>query len=301
MSSPAGWYPDPGGSSKLRYWDGRTWSAALSDTPDAPPPPGGFAPGQVADPVEYAQAYGTTGGYTDTGRGKSWVWAVIGVVALLIIALVAWLAIRSFTGGGGDPGDPNRPRATNTAPICPPGDQSHSAAPPQRGDGWVRAGNLAYRDPQGPWSSPQPEFRVPFSRAALTQQVMVQENYEPGASWVASLTIGELLAGDGFYSPEDGAEVVVKCVVGSFYGEGTEVHRDDTRSEAITVDGHDAWVIESNLSFDIPNLEATEELLIVIIVDTGDAGAGLFYVSIPNTAMHLEDEAREAISTLKVG
>ncbi|MGJ3508895.1 DUF2510 domain-containing protein [Enemella sp. A6] len=300
MSSPAGWYPDPGGSSRLRYWDGHSWSAALSDTPDAPPPPTGFAPGQVADPVEYAQTYGT-GEYGSTDNRKPLMWGIIGVVALVVIAMVAFLAIRSFIGGGNDdPTSPN-PRRTNTTEICPPGDPSNSAAPPQKGDGWVRAGKLAYKDPQGEWSAPRAETRVPFSRAALSQNVTIHKDYQPGYNWVASITLGELLAGDGFYSPKDGAEVVVKCVVGSFYGEGTEVHREDVRSEAITVDGRDAWVIESNLSFDIPNLEADEELLIVVIVDTGDAGAGLFYASIPNTSKHLEAPAREAMASLKVG
>lgn len=298
MSSPAGWYPDPGGSSQLRYWDGRTWSAALSDTPDAPPPAGaGFAPGQVPDPVEYAHAYG--GASEPSGR-KTAPWIIGGIVALVVIALVVVFAVRQLSGGSTDGPGGGGPTATNTAPICPPGDQDPSAAPEQLGDGYVRAGHLAYRDPGSPWSRPLPETRVPFSRAALTQQVMVEDSYEPGSSWVASLTIGELLAGDGFFSPEDGAEVVVRCVVGSFYGDGTEVHRDDVRSEAITVDGRDAWVIESNLSFEIPNLRTTEELLIVIIVDTGEASSGLFYVSIPNTVPELEAPAREAIASLIV-
>lgn len=250
----------------------------------------------MPDPVEYAQAYGTQ---SDSGGRKAAPWIIGGIVALVVIALVVVFAVRQLSGGTTGPNG-GRPTATNTAPICPPGDQDPSAAPEQLGDGYIRAGHLAYRDPGAPWSPPVPETRVPFSRAALTQQVMVEEAYEPGSSWVASLTIGELLAGDGFFSPEDGAEVVVRCVVGSFYGQGTEVHREDLRNEAITVDGRDAWVIESNLSFDIPNLQTTEELLIVIIVDTGEASSGLFYVSIPNTVPELEAPAREAIASLIV-
>jgi hypothetical protein len=40
MTTPAGWYPDPGGSGQQRYFDGAQWSAHY-----APAPPGyGFAP-----------------------------------------------------------------------------------------------------------------------------------------------------------------------------------------------------------------------------------------------------------------
>ena len=35
--SPPGWYPDPGGSSQQRYWDGERWTDALAG---AVPPPG---------------------------------------------------------------------------------------------------------------------------------------------------------------------------------------------------------------------------------------------------------------------
>jgi hypothetical protein len=38
---PAGWYPDPGGSADLRWWNGQQWTAQLQPVPVAPvaPPP----------------------------------------------------------------------------------------------------------------------------------------------------------------------------------------------------------------------------------------------------------------------
>ena len=42
MTEPAaGWYPDPGGSTKLRYWNGRAWTQHVSP-PDVPPEPAGL-------------------------------------------------------------------------------------------------------------------------------------------------------------------------------------------------------------------------------------------------------------------
>jgi hypothetical protein len=36
---PAGWYADPGGSSQLRWWDGKGWSSHYKPAdPEAPPP-----------------------------------------------------------------------------------------------------------------------------------------------------------------------------------------------------------------------------------------------------------------------
>ena len=49
---------------------------------------------------------------------------------------------------------------------------------------------------------------------------MDQSNYDGnGSSWVASILVAELMAGDGFYTPEQGAQIVVRCILGKFYGD----------------------------------------------------------------------------------
>lgn len=51
MTTPAaGWYPDPGGSGKLRYWNGFAWTEHVSP-PDPPPAPAVPAPAPAADPA----------------------------------------------------------------------------------------------------------------------------------------------------------------------------------------------------------------------------------------------------------
>ena len=98
---------------------------------------------------------------------------------------------------------------------------------------------------------------------------MDQANYDGnGSSWVASMLVAELMAGDGFYTPEQGAQIVVRCILGKFYGDNP-VTSDVKVNKATTVDGHDAWLVESQLSFDIPGLIAKGELLIVAVVNAG--------------------------------
>ena len=71
--------------------------------------------------------------------------------------------------------------------------------------------------------------------------------------------MAELQAGDGFFTPEQGAQIVVKCILGAFYG-NNPVNSNVKVNEKTTIDGHDAWLVESQLTFDIPGLEAKGEL-----------------------------------------
>ena len=144
------------------------------------------------------------------------------------------------------------------------------------------------------------EYRVAFGRGVLRQYDEVETgDFGRFSSWGAAVLVGELVAGDGFFTPRDGAAIVVKCVTGTFYGD-TEVTRDDQKNAATEVDGHDAWIIESNLGFDVPNLQAKHELLIVVIVDTRDGAAGLFFASIPENAPQFVAPARQALAQLRV-
>ena len=91
----------------------------------------------------------------------------------------------------------------------------------------------------------------------------------------------------------------MRCVVGAFYGDAS-VQREDVRNEAMTVDGREAWVVESQLSFDIPNLRTKGELLIIVIVKIDDVRAGIYYASIPDTTPELVPDARRAMADLRV-
>lgn len=226
-------------------------------------------------------------------------WIGAGVIVLALVVLAAFFVrgavnnINTPPGGGGS-GAPSEQ-------LCPVDQTQQSAAPKQYNDGRVHGGALSFPQLGAPWTAPAPEDRVPFGRDVMNQDVMVHANYDgEGNSWVASILVGELIAGDGFFTPEQGSEIVVKCVTGTFYGEGTEVTREDKVNKATTVDGADAWILESQLSFEIEGLPTKGELLIVVIVASDDAVSSLYYASIPDDSPEYVQPARDALQQLKV-
>lgn len=308
--SSAGWYPDPGGQPGLfRYWTGSAWTAAVTPNPRATPPPSG----PVGAPAGYPQAgqgYQQAGqtspqGYSQTGyptqpRKRAVGWWLAGGAALAALGVLVWFIMQGF--GGLLPAVPDPGSGTPSANICPkPDDSATPTAPTQHNDGRVHGGKISYPRLGAPWGEVGGDNRVPFGRDVASQVVVLEENYNGlGSSWVASVLIGELVAGDGFFSPKEGSEIVMKCVVGAFYSDAV-VNREDVSSKALTVDGHDAWMLESHLTFDIPNLRTKGETAIVVIVDTGAESSSLYYASIPDTAdPQLLADARDLLSQLTV-
>jgi hypothetical protein len=330
VSANPGWYPDPGGGQGLfRYWDGKAWSAATSPNPGAPPPSQGLVSGgtpqqggQPHAPSEqagygqggqaaqsgqptygqsaYDPSYSAYANYQELKEKKSPIgWWIAGGALVIVIIVVAVLAIRAVTGG--DTGTTGGgPAAQPSQDACPPQSTATPEAPASHpADGRVHGGPVSYPQLGSPWSPPQGESRVPFGSDVQTQLVPVETNYDAqGSNWVASILVGELQAGDGFFTPEQGSQIVVKCILGSFYG-NNPVNSNVKVNEKVTIDGHEAWLVESQLTFDIPGLETKGELLIVAIVSAGNR-SGLYYASIPDTTPELVQPARDSLKQLQV-
>jgi hypothetical protein len=227
--------------------------------------------------------------------GVGW-WVGAGVLLLALI-VVAVLAIGRATSDGGAGGGAS---GQDSSSSCPPdrSDSPAATAPPT--DGRVHGGPVSYPMLPAPWQAPTAEDRVPFGVNVLSQDVTVEPNYDGKlSSWVASVLVGELQAGDGFFTPQQGSQIVVKCILGKFYGKN-QVNSDVVVDKATTIDGHDAWIVESKLTFDIPGLQTKGERLIVAIVQAGTDRSGLFYASIPDTTPQLLQPARDALAQLKV-
>jgi hypothetical protein len=286
-------------------WSGGQGSAGRAPGSGYRPGPGagsdpGTGPGAGAGPGTFGPGAGRGQAYADfqsTQRRRSPIGWWLGAAALLVvIVLVAVFVVRGL-GGGGLTGNPGGGQGSQDA--CPaPQTESQSPLPPPR-DGRVHGGPVSYPALGSPWEAPTTEDRVPFGTDVASQIVTVEPNYAPqGQSWVASVLVGELQAGDGFYTPQQGSQIVVKCILGAFYGDA-EVQSDVKVNRAAAIDGHDGWLVESQLSFDIPGLRTKGELLIVAIVTTGST-AGLFYASIPDTTPQLVQPARDALRNLRV-
>jgi hypothetical protein len=225
-------------------------------------------------------------------------WWIAGAALVIVIVVVAVLAIRAVTGSG--IGTSGGPSGQPSQDACPPENTaSPSETPTHPADGRVHGGPVSYPMLGAPWGPPQGDTRVPFGSDVQTQQVLDQLNYDGnGADWVAQVLVGELQAGDGFFTPEQGAQIVVKCILGAFYG-NNPVKSNVKVNERTSIDGHDAWLVESHLTFDIAGLKAKGELLIVAIVSAGNR-SGLYYASIPDTTPDLVQPARDVLKNLQV-
>ena len=68
----------------------------------------------------------------------------------------------------------------------------------------------------------------------------------------------------------------------------------------MTVDGHDGWMMESTSASRSRSLEATNELLTVVIVDLENGSAGLFASSVPGNSPQYNEPAQQAMEGLRV-
>ena len=305
--SAAGWYPDPGGQSGMfRYWDGSAWSATLSPNPYVGPPasahPGqlpvttGSVPGAYPGAGQVGSPYAYDAGAARQRRPIGALALIAVVVIALIVGLVALFGNGSLNPFGG-PGPVSNP----TQDVCPKKKVvDPSQAPHVNPAGRVQGGKLSYPQLGAPWGAPQMEDRVPFGRDVYEQSVMVEENYDGlGSSWVASILVGELVAGDGFFSPKEGSEIVSRCIMGVFYADAV-LDRKDVVNQATTVDGKDAWILEMHLGFNIPRLKEKGETAIIVIVATGTETSSIYNATIPDSRPELLATARSVQKQLRV-
>jgi len=108
----AGWYSDPEGGARRRYWDGQKWTEHLEPAVDAAPSePSGSTPpttgpadvpaaAGVATEATAASAAPPSSASSSGGNNKTLILIGAAVVGLLVLALV----VKSLTGGGGGGG-----------------------------------------------------------------------------------------------------------------------------------------------------------------------------------------------------
>jgi hypothetical protein len=285
-----------------RYWTGSSWTESITPDPQHTPAPGAppTTPGFQAG-YESGSTTGYATGYPTRRRSTVGWW--VGGLAVLVAVVVAVVFIVRGLGSGGSviPDFGPNPTSTATPNVCPPASSDLPTPTTASRPGWKTGGKLGYPALGSPWVDGL-DNRVPWGALAEEQEVLDQADYDGKGldhNWVASVLVSDLFVGDGFASTKAAAETVLKCVLGKYYA-NTVVDEKQVSSAQHNVDGHAGWLIETQLSFDIPGLNAKGERVLLLVVQTSDADYGLFYASVPDTSSHLLPDARKALGGVRV-
>lgn len=88
MTTPPGWYPDPGAPAQLRWWDGSRWTPHTAPLAGAPAR-GGYPP----------WPYGPDPGRDLAGEARAGHYARLAVGVAAVLTAVDYVVVAAFFGG----------------------------------------------------------------------------------------------------------------------------------------------------------------------------------------------------------
>lgn len=306
-----GWYPDPAGRpNAYRYWNGQAWTEDVTYGPGGGPGQGGYG-APTPPPPPPPPPTPPPGAKRGTGRIVALV--VAGVVLLAALGTGAFLLVRALaddpeesaaddTSESAEATD-SESGATDDAPS--PTDPTETTGPTDDGSsGGIDVGPTRAQCSGG---APDPG-RLPGSASTLTgggltipsltdqgytvdagvsaaftwadgYQVSYKVIESAGEGWIANYGVGGLPRANGFESPQQAAEVVLRCMTSSDMYQGYS-GTTDLDVGPVTVDGHDAYSILTEVRVDNPDVQAEGDVAQVVVVDTGDPATYGLYISV---------------------
>lgn len=288
MSTP-GWYPDPGGEpGRYRYWDGTSWSAQ------------------------------TTGEPPSERRSRRWIGPLIGgLVVIVLLAIAAVVVIRDLTGStrltepvpsstisAWDDSSPIPTETPTPSPspspspsqqqeiACPDGQPDATANHPN--DGRVHGGRLSFPRVAS-YGDPRPKYGLSWFYDVSAQS----QRTEPG--WESWFAVGEIAVDPGFEDPKKAAESSMQCAVNDNWFSQFE-SRTDIRNEKFTIDGHDGWILASEIRVGNPSLSVEGDVVTIVMINDGRDDRLSAYVGIvPIGDAPRNQLADETLAGLRVG
>jgi hypothetical protein len=229
-------------------------------------------------------------------------WIIAGGAALvLLIAAVVFLVSRddetassTATTDRTETTDTTEP--SDTTETTEPTDETEPTEPESD---VISIGVVGYTPLEGDWlrfEGTLPEF------PGADGQFQVTQDDAPDGSWTANVIVSFLDPTIAFNGPQDlepAARALADKIIngGVYYPAGTT--SQIVLAEARDIDGHQAFVIRSELQFSVPGLNATGETVQVAVIDTGVLPA-TFWGSIPNTNPELIADLDSAFQSLVV-
>ncbi|MGJ6980944.1 DUF2510 domain-containing protein [Aestuariimicrobium soli] len=290
--SQSGWYPDPSGQpGQFRYWNGAQWSQETTANPGQTPPPGG--------PVQGPQRSG--------GAGK----LILAIVGVLVVALIGFFVVRGLTGG-----DTTIPEDTNSStPTVSGWDETSTPTQTPTPTNPESSGGTEVACPEGPGGSSKNvqngrlvggEISVEslgWSRSGFSLPWMYDTSAEIKSitsRWMSVNAVGALRVADGFEAPEPAAKVMMSCFASSGYYRGF-TGRKDVKAEALTIDGHQAFHIRSEIYVDDQG-DIKGDTVDVVVVDTGNPESmGVYVNSATIDDAGTQAEVDRSMASIKVG
>ena len=273
-----GWYADPGGTARVRWWDGEHWTRWLSRDPAAGPPgvaPTLTPPGTTADPPVPAPAAaapdnaepgppeGSIAASPPRDRTVRLPVAVAVVVGVLLVAVVGLGAVTAATAQ----------RLPSGPAMDPP---PSAAAVAVQFDAAARTASVAELQvtlagaPYECGERPEP-FEPVFTSFELCS-TPVHRNYDGhGGSWTATTGVG-LLAED-LVVPGDiqqtGDRVFSAVRTRFFAGEQTTVTDDVSQPTGLTADDRSTSVA-GEVRYRIAGVPSRYDRVLVVVVELAD-------------------------------